>query len=203
VNTQVFVKVKKYTHIDHECLKIKDVANILTEDEHLTNRINSITIYKFDKGTKKRIVLSALYIIRHIQSINTNIDIVPIGETDIVIKYEPNPANNKLFNFFKILFVCLTSCAGAAFSIIAFNSDVDLYRIFSTLHDKLNITDTTYYAILEISYSIGIPAGIIVFYNHFGKKKLSVDPTPLEIEMRLYENDINTTIIDGDNREVQ
>ena len=30
---------------------------------------------------------------------------------------------------------------------------------------------------------------------YFGKKKISVDPTPIEVEMRLYENDIQTTVI--------
>ena len=49
--------------------------------------------------------------------------------------------------------------------------------------------------LLELSYSIGIVLGILVFFNHFGKRKLSVDPTPIEVEMRLYENDIQTTVI--------
>ena len=51
------------------------------------------------------------------------------------------------------------------------------------------------FSVLELSYSIGIIIGILVFFNHFGKKKSSVDPTPIEVEMRLYENDIQTTVI--------
>ena len=38
--------------------------------------------------------------------------------------------------------------------------------------------------------------GILTFFNHFGKKRLSVDPTPMEVEMRLYENDIQTTLVE-------
>ena len=30
----------------------------------------------------------------------------------------------------------------------------------------------------------------------FRKKRLSVDPTPMEVEMRLYENDIQTTLVE-------
>jgi stage V sporulation protein AA len=55
--------------------------------------------------------------------------------------------------------------------------------------------------ILEICYSIGIPIGIIVFYNHFSKAKLSNDPTPLKIQMRLYEEDLDKTLIANANRE--
>ncbi|MFR4318135.1 MAG: hypothetical protein ACLT2Z_00835 [Eubacterium sp.] len=43
--------------------------------------------------------------------------------------------------------------------------------------------------------------GILIFYNHFGTKKLSKDPTPIEVEMRKYEMDVNQTLITGHNRD--
>lgn len=36
---------------------------------------------------------------------------------------------------------------------------------------------------MEIMYAIGLALGIIIFYNHFGGKRLSSDPTPLEVQM--------------------
>ena len=53
---------------------------------------------------------------------------------------------------------------------------------------------------LEASYSVGLGVGILIYFNHFGKKKMTADPTPLEIEMRLYEDQINDTLIEGDSR---
>ncbi len=198
---QVFIQIKKYIHSSSNKITIKDVASILCDNQHITDKINSLCIYKFTGEKKKRVVLSSLYIIKHIQEAVKNIDIAPLGSTDIVVKYEPHPVNNKFIELVKVIFICLTTAAGAGFSIIAFNSDVNIDAIFNTLHQKLNITDTTNFVILEIAYSFGIPLGIMTFYNHFGNKKFSTDPTPLEIEMRLYEDDIIDTIIDGDNRE--
>ena len=54
---------------------------------------------------------------------------------------------------------------------------------------------------MEVSYSIGLAVGILVFYNNFGPKKLSKDPTPIEVEMRKYETEINQALIDGHNRQ--
>ena len=51
------------------------------------------------------------------------------------------------------------------------------------------------FTVLELSYSVGLVVGILVFFYLFGKRKMSVDPTPIEVEMRLYENDIQTTVI--------
>ena len=42
---------------------------------------------------------------------------------------------------------------------------------------------------------------IIVFYGHFGSWKSGKDPTPLEVEMRLYEDDIDTAMIKQSARE--
>ena len=53
---------------------------------------------------------------------------------------------------------------------------------------------------LEICYSIGIALGILIFFNHFGKKRFSVDPTPMEVQMRLYENDIQTALVENASR---
>lgn len=41
------------------------------------------------------------------------------------------------------------------------------------------------------------------FFNHFGKRRFSVDPTPIEVEMRLYENDLQTTLIENISRKEQ
>ena len=52
------------------------------------------------------------------------------------------------------------------------------------------------FTILEIMYSVGLVVGILIFFNHFGKKRFTVDPTPMEVQMRLYENDIQTTLVE-------
>ena len=54
---------------------------------------------------------------------------------------------------------------------------------------------------LEIFYAIGMPIGIMVFYNHIGKKKVTHDPTPIQVEMRKYEQDVDTTFIENASRE--
>lgn len=49
--------------------------------------------------------------------------------------------------------------------------------------------------ILEISYSVGLILGVTLFFNHFGKRKVTLDPTPIEVQMRLYEDQVETTVI--------
>ena len=54
---------------------------------------------------------------------------------------------------------------------------------------------------LEVCYAIGMPIGIMIFYNHIGKKKVTHDPTPIQVEMRKYEQDVDDTFIENASRE--
>ena len=54
---------------------------------------------------------------------------------------------------------------------------------------------------LEVSYSVGLSVGIILFFNHIGGRRITKDPTPLEVAMRNYEEDVNRALIELADRE--
>ena len=119
-----------------------------------------------------------------------------IGETDFIVTYEEQDGKGGIIHGVKIVAVVLISFFGAAFSTMAFNNDVGVTRMFGQVYELLTGTKSDGFTILEFTYCIGIVIGILTFFNHFGKKRLSVDPTPMEVEMRLYENDIQTTLVE-------
>ena len=75
------------------------------------------------------------------------------------------------------------------------NSGKDL--ILDYINNLPEDEKTDGFSVLEVTYSIGLAIGILIFFNHFGKKRFTVDPTPMEIQMRLYENDIQTTLVEN------
>ena len=82
---------------------------------------------------------------------------------------------------------------------MTFNTDVDIPKLFERISSQFT-SDPRGLAILEVTYSVGIGIGVVFFFNHFGKWKITEDPTPMEVEMRLYENDIQTTLIENYSR---
>ncbi len=95
----------------------------------------------------------------------------------------------------KIIFVGLAAFFGAGFSIMTFNNDVDVGGLFSQIYTPGHRTDFRSFTVLEITYSIGIGLGVLFFFNHFGHIKITDDPTPMQIQMRLYEENVNKTLI--------
>ena len=118
----------------------------------------------------------------------------------MIIVYEKQQTPNKLFHLCKTAAVVLISFVGAAFSIMAFNNDVDTVKLFGQIYELLTGRASDGFTVLELTYCIGLVIGILTFFNHFGKKRFTVDPTPMEVEMRLYENDLQTTLIENFSR---
>ena len=84
---------------------------------------------------------------------------------------------------------------GEADFIITFNNDVDVGGLFSQIYTQVTGQTSGHFTVLEITYSIGIGLGVLFFFNHFGHMKITDDPTPMQIQMRLYEENVNKTLI--------
>ncbi len=202
----VYIFFDDCTKVDNDKVSISDIATVYCSNKNLKNKINALKVYTFPNPSKQkkdnsdsdngRIIITALKIFEIILSEYPDVNIIPTGSTDIII--EKNSKQPSLsYVRLKTAFICLIVFFGSAFTIMAFNNDVQVHDVFAQIYELFAGEEHEGFTVLECSYSIGLGAGILIFYNHFGKRKLSKDPTPLEIEMRLYENDINTTLIDG------
>ncbi len=90
----------------------------------------------------------------------------------------------------KVLFISLVVLFGAAFAIMSFNEDVAVSDLFDKIYQIILGQQGESNGILEFTYALGVSIGIIVFFNHFGNKKIKDDPTPLQIKMWQYQQDI-------------
>jgi len=103
----------------------------------------------------------------------------------------------------EIVRVCLvgfTLFVGAATTIMCFHTDTQMPLIFQNYYYMFFGENVDMPAIVSIPYSIGLVVGVMVFFNHFAKFKVTDDPTPIEIEMTTYEKETNTSVIDKLNK---
>lgn len=151
----------------------------------------------------RRCVESALDVIKKLEAIDPQIQVNNVGKVEFIIDYQPPAPPKVAWQWLKTLFVCAVCFCGAAFAIMTFNNDVSVTDVFKEVYLLIMGTESDGFTILEVSYSVGLAVGIIAFFNHFAKWKLNTDPTPLEVEMRLYEDNISKTLIQNDGRKEQ
>ena len=141
-------------------------------------------------------------IIRAIDKVCPGNTINNLGEKDIIVEYSPEKIiDNSFFKWAKIIFIMMVLSFGSATAIMSFHSDAQIPTIFGNFYYMFFNEKVDNPMIIDIPYSIGIAVGIIVFFNHFGGKKMTNDPTPIEVEMSIYEQDVTDTMIDILNNE--
>lgn len=89
---------------------------------------------------------------------------------------------------------------GTSFTIMSYHNDIGISAIFEKFYIMV-MGNPGNSAVLEVSYSIGLSLGIIIFFNHIGGRRITKDPTPIEVEMRVYEEQVNKALIETASRE--
>ena len=82
---------------------------------------------------------------------------------------------------------------GSGFSIMAFHNDIGIVDLFAQIYEQVIGSAPENIGGLEIGYSIGLALGILIFFNHISLKKRENDPTPLQVEMYKYNQDVSDT----------
>ncbi len=199
-NKQVYLKLNQISEVQTEKVKLKDIAKISCQDTALLAKCSSLTVKVIHEKREKRYIGDVLEIIEKINQVDPKAQVDNLGETDYIIDYRPPQPSRKVWQWIKTIFVCIISFCGAAFAIMTFNNDVDVPALFHELYGLVMGKESNGFTVLETSYSVGLSLGILVFFNHFMKWKLTEDPTPLEVEMRTYEDDICKTLIQNNGR---
>ena len=199
----VYLNVTQITEVCEPEVFLKDIASIYCKNRSVEAKIKTIRVHRFQTGGKKRgdsYIGSTLDLFRNIESLISGIQIENLGELDFIVKYRPQTTPNAVLQWIKTAIIALVSFCGSAFAIMTFNNDVNVPDVFSKIYYLVMGTEAVGPTILEVSYSLGIAIGILVFFNHFAGWKLTVDPTPIEVEMRLYEDNLNKTLIQNHGR---
>lgn len=199
----IYLKADRNKEVTNPSVTLGDVLKIECANPHIEAKVKTLKLLKFhhtDQKGQNRICVSILRVIACIHKEYPGIQIENLGEADFLITYEEQKTAGGAVHVLKVVFVVLISFFGAAFSIMAFHNDVDVTGLFGQIYELVTGRRSDGFTILEWTYSLGMTIGILLFFNHFGKRRFTVDPTPMEIEMRLYENDIQTTLIETESR---
>lgn len=197
----LYIKIDQNVKVFHQEVLLEDVAKLYCPDRNLVKELNKLPIMMIKAKEETKFILSILKIIEEISKRHPGVHIVNLGETDFVLDYKISEKPSKILEYLKTIFVSFIIFFGSAFAIMTFNTDVSVGEVFDKTYELIMGQKKSGGTILEVMYSIGIPVGIFVFFNHFSKMKVHTDPTPIQIQMRSYEKDINSALIEDAARE--
>lgn len=199
----VYLNLREMTEVYEKDVFLKDIADVYCSDAAIKNKCLSLKVKTIRGGKACRFVGNALAVIEQLESQDSRIQVSNVGKVDFVVNYKPPKPPGLIWQWSKTIFVCILCFCGAAFAIMTFNNDVNVQDVFSEVYYLVMGRESDGFTVLEVSYSFGLALGIILFFNHFAGWKVSADPTPLEVEMRMYDENIGKTVIQNSGRKEQ
>lgn len=198
---KVYLSFQKNVEVKNSKILVGDIASVWCNDKHVLAKVKAITLIKVPETESRRYTVSALKVISLIEKEVKDVDIESMGEVDFIVSYKREKDSKKIMDICKVFFASIIIFCGSAFAIMAYENDIDINGIFDMMNKWISGGTGNGVLIEQITYSIGLTLGILIFYNRLGKRKCVKDPTPLDIQMRLYEDDINAAIISKSERE--
>lgn len=200
-NETVYMKLKRSVEVQSDDVFVTDLANIRCADKKIEARIKAIKVYKFHEKKTVRCVIGVLKIVELIEQECTGVSVECLGETDCLVERIHVNKHKGFGQWSKAVLVCLVSFFGTAFTIMAYHNDIGIVDVFAQIHLIVMGEEAEGLNILELFYSLGLGLGIIVFFNHIGGRRITKDPTPIEVSMRNYEEDVDKALIETSDRE--
>lgn len=188
----IYLQLRKHVKLPiGQAVRIRDVARVLT-DSKLEPKLLDVVIKKPREQDGNLLLIDMLQIIARIQERIPDMQIEYIGEPQVLVEMV-STARKPLFLLFIVVWLLLFF--GSALTIMNFHADVSMEAVQVRIVEMITGERDEHPYLFQGAYSIGIGLGMVVFFNHLFKKKWNEEPTPLEVEMYLYQENLNQFVI--------
>lgn len=189
----LYLRLKKKIHIkSKQIVTLGQTARLLAEDDRLEHRLKELVLYKHRNEDGNRVVIDLLQIVKAIRDCAPGLSVEAYGDPQILIMVTDKPLKPRMV----ILILCwLLLFFGAGLAIMNFHTDVGMKEVHIRLVELITGKRNEHPLWMQIPYSLGIGLGMVLFFNHLFKKRFNEEPNPLEVELFMYQENMNDYVI--------
>ncbi len=193
---KVYIRLKKKIAVEKEHLiTLKDIAFVTGNIDYL-KELETLKIYQITEKDNNVSVIDGFQLLDTLVEAYPFLTVELLGANQVIVEIKKN---DKKANFFLILIIWLLLCIGSAMAIMNFHYDVSMEEVHQGLYFLLTGEQKEKPLWIQIPYSIGLGLGMILFFNHIFKKRFNEEPSPLEVEMFNYQQDLDHYLIYHEN----
>jgi stage V sporulation protein AA len=194
----VYIRLRHRVFIQpNDKIFLKDIAQIIAEDT-LHNQIGDRVLYQADAKDRNIIIIDVMHVVEEIKKFDSMIDVQIIGPSQTIIEVVYKKRKISPIFFLIIWFLLFF---GSMLTIMNFHEDVSMQDAHQRLYKIITGKSVDKPLMFQIPYSFGLGLGMILFFNHVFKKRLNEEPSPLEVEMFNYQQDLDRYVVMHENKE--
>lgn len=176
---------------------LHDIAQIIANPE-VKDPLSKLLIHEVSESDRNIIIIDIIQVVKEISQAFPKVGIEMLGPTQTIVEVV---YNKKKYSLPLFLLTWLLLFFGAALTIMNFHEDVGMEEVHQKIYEMVTGRKDEKPLLFQIPYSIGLGVGMIVFFNHVFKKRLNEEPSPLEVEMFNYQQDLDQYVIMHENKE--
>lgn len=173
-----------------------DVAELYCADRRLMEKCMQIPLVEVKEGKYGRYLVSVRDVIEVIGRRFPGVEVVPLGDPEMVLEYAKRSKGHTWLKYSKTAVVSLIVFVGSAFTIMTFLAEANVPGLLARVRENFDVKTLVGQRGMEISFSLGIGLGMIFYFNHFGRWRLQQEPTPMEMELHQYMEDVEETVLE-------
>ncbi|MCG7383649.1 stage V sporulation protein AA [Paenibacillus sp. ACRRY] len=189
----VYIRLRSRIRIQRgRGVKLGDIAHVLTSPEDGERRLLELELLRPGPEDGNLILIDILQIIPQIRRMlpEVTVELIGSGHTLVEVVAGTGKPSKSLF-----ILVWLLLFFGSALTIMNFHADVNMQEVQIRIVEMITGRRDEHPYLFQVAYSIGIGLGMAVFFNHLFKKKWNEEPTPLEVEMFLYQQNVDKFVV--------
>lgn len=196
----MFLRLRKRLAVKPEALiTMGDICQIYWNGER-EDAIKRMPIYQVKPADGNLIIIDIMQVIQRLRSAYPEVELEIQGSPQIIVEVQ-NP--KKSANLVLVTLVWILLFVGSGLAIMNFHTDVSMMQVHQRIFYLITGQESKQPLWLQIPYSIGIGMGMILFFNHIFKKKINEEPSPLEVELFMYQQSLDQYYIQHENKENQ
>ena len=180
--TQKLYIALKHCTVQEDCPEVS-----LAQIAELYGKDIPKTVWK-ERFAIQQEAVSSLAVIARMHALLPQCECICIGASQSLIKRQ-KPPDKRWVRFVKIAIACVVLFFGGAGTIINFHNDVNMADVHHAMTQAIG-GENTPDLVINIAYSIGMAAGIILFLFHSPFQKKRGLPDPLELKYKEYTDKI-------------
>lgn len=194
----IYIRMRHRVQIrPHDTVYLRDVAQIIA-DEKIFKQLQQLPVYQENEQDHNIIIIDVMKVIERITEITHHLEVQTIGPAQTIVEVIHKKKGVSIPFF--ILIWCLLFF-GAALAIMYFHEDVAMRETQQRLYTIITGKVVEKPLLFQIPYSFGLGLGMVLFFNHVFRKRLNEEPSPLEVEMFNYQQDLDRYVSLTENKE--
>jgi stage V sporulation protein AA len=198
VQEPLFLRLRKRLFVKPEAvITLGDICQLYWDGERET-ALARMPVYRVKPEDGDLIIIDIMQVIRKIRTAYPEASLEIQGSTQIIVEVlnprkRPKPV--------LVAVVWLLLFVGSGLAIMNFHTDVSMLQVHQRLHYLITGQASEQPLWLQIPYSIGIGLGMVLFFNHLFKRRITEEPSPLEVELFMYQQSLDQYYIQHENKE--